>query len=470
MLKKSLSSLNSFIQKYVGVTSITLISLLTVSLSSCKKDLGGGSDTFGNRSTSAADYSQSTLPVVAVTTDITTAVHWTAGNVYELNGVITVRDGGSLQIDPGTFIKSTVNPTPGPGASANGVLVIAKNGTIDAVGTPANPIVFTSRKLLDGVAGTVGAPGDFGGVIILGNAVTNFPGGDDLIEGLPNLPKYRYGGTNNTDNRGNFKYVRIEFAGFQLAPNKEVNGLTLGSVGSGTQISHVQVSWGLDDGFEFFGGTVSPKNLVAYANDDDQFDFDNGYTGSIQYAIAVANAYSTHSGTTTPRNSDSNGIESDNNDPADNASFTLIPKTHPILSNFSIIGTADTTLSPAIPSPGLKYAYRNRRGAEVSLTNSLVTGYPRGIVFDADASATPSTVNANTVHGFSAAISVATGTFIGTNTVSIGVPAPKLNIKQPWANSPGTPGSFDFAVTSGTRGAIPSGTPNWTANWTKFVF
>lgn len=440
--------------------AIMMILATGLSFTSCKKDANSNNE-FTNRSTSAADYSQSSLPVVTVSGDITTSTTWTSGNVYELSGVVTVKSGATLTIQAGTYIKSTVNTVGGP---ANGVLVIAKDGSINATGTSTNPIVFTSRSLLDGNATTVGKPGDFGGVIILGNAVVNVA--NKLIEGLPDQPQFHYGGSSDADNRGTFKYVRIEFAGFQLAPNIEVNGLTLGGVGSGTTIDHVQTSYGLDDGFEFFGGKVNPKYLVSLATDDDQFDFDNGYTGSIQYAIAVADAYSTHSASS--GNSDSNGMESDNNSPTEDATFTLLPKTHPVLSNFSIVGTSAATLSPAITAPGFKYGIRERRGSEITLNNSLITGYPSGLVFDADASATPSTINNISVHGFTAAISVAAGAYTatGTNLTSTALAADKWGMSQPFYNS----GAVNFLAASGTKGAITTTSGNWVSGWTKFTF
>lgn len=342
-------------------------------------------------------------------------------------------------------------------------MVIAKGAKINAVGTATSPIVFTSRYLLDGNASTVGKPGDFGGVILLGNAVINV--GDKLIEGLADDPKFHYGGTNDADNSGTIQYARIEYAGYVLAPNVEVNSLTLGGVGSGTTIDHVQASYGLDDGFEFFGGKVSPKYLVSFANDDDQFDFDNGFTGNIQYAIAVVDAYSTHSASSGA--SDSNGIESDNNAPAEDATFSLLPKTHPTLANFTVVGTSAATLTPAITSPGLKWAFRNRRGAEVAVSNSLFTGYPSGIVADVDANASLVTLTNVSVHGFTAATSVlGSGAFSSTGLLtSTAAAADKWNMSQPFYNS----GAVNF-LASGTRGALTSGSGNWVANWTKFTF
>jgi len=437
-------------------TLCAVVLLAAITATSCKKD-GDNSANFANRSTAAADYSASTLPVTAVSGDITTNTTWDASHVWEISGIVTVRNGATLTIAAGTYIKATAST-----GLANGVLVIGKDGKINATGTAANPIVFTSRALLDNNAATVGKPGEFGGVILLGNAVTNAPGGTKLIEGLPDEAKYYYGGSSNADNRGIFKYVRIEYAGFKLAENIEVNGLTLGAVGSGTTVDHVQVSYGLDDGFEFFGGTVSPSYLIALGNDDDQFDFDNGFTGSITYAIAVADKNSTHS--VSGGASDSNGIESDNNAPAESSAFNLLPKTHPVLSNFSIVGTVDNA---GVAGLGYRNAVRERRGSEVEIYNSFITGYPNGVVFDADASATPSVIEATSIHGFTNALLVNNGTLTSTgNTLLTGAPAPTFGMPNPWFNSSS---SLNF-LTSGSDGAVNGDTGNWLASWTKLTF
>lgn len=440
---------------------IGLLSIVAVSFTACKKN-DGGSSPFNNRSTSAADYSQSSLPVVAVSGDITSSVTWTAGNVYELSGVVTVRGGAKLTIQPGTYIKASVNTT----GVQNGVLVVAKDGEISAVGTSSDPIVFTSRYLLDGDASTTGKPGDFGGVIILGNAKINV--GDKLIEGLANESKFHYGGSDDADNRGNFQFVRIEYAGFQLATNIEVNGLTLGGVGSGTTIDHVQVSYGLDDGFEFFGGTVSPSNLIALASDDDQFDFDNGYTGIIQYAIAIADKNSTHS--VSGGNSDSNGIESDNNAPAEDGSYSLTPKTHPTLLNVSVFGTENTA---SISGLGYRNGIRERRGSSIDLTDCIISGYNTAISFDGDASAPLSSIGTTSIHGFGTAVAIAVPltNYVdngGNSLVVNSTNADSFFTSQPWYNAPGSSSTLNF--TGATIGAIPSGTTDWTTGWTKFVF
>lgn len=425
------------------------IGALTFASCDKNKDSFAGNDGFDKRSTEA-DYSGYPTAVQTVSGNITSNTTWTSDKVWEISGVVTVRSGATLTIQPGTFIKSTVN-TPG---IPNGVLVIQRGAKINAIGTAANPIVFTSRNLLDGNTATKGAPGDFGGVILLGNAPVNVSG--RTIEGLPTSPDYTFGGSNSADNSGTLKYVRIEYGGFNLSPDNEVNGLTLGGVGSGTVLDYIQVSYGKDDGFEFFGGTVNASHLVAFGSDDDQFDFDNGYRGTIQYAVAVADGNSTHS--TSGGSSDSNGIESDNNAPEDDASFSLTPKTRPTLRNFSIVGTRTAAAATGV---GYKFGVRNRRGAEIDMQASLITGYPSGFVFDGTTPSSSVLTN-NSVHGFTAAITPA----VSGNTVNTGATAQNYGMAQPWFNvSP----SVNF-LASGTRGAVTSASGPWLATWTKFVF
>ena len=433
------------------ISFLTTIVLGALLFASCKKDQNAiqQDDTFKNRST-VADYSGYPTTVQTVSGNITSNTTWTNDKVWELSGIVTVKAGATLTINPGTFIKSTVN-TPG---IANGVLVIQKGAKINAVGTAASPIVFTSRNLLDGNATTKGAPGDFGGIILLGNAPVNF---NKTIEGLPISPDYSFGGTVPTDNSGSLKYVRIEFGGFNLAPNNEVNGLTLGGVGSGTLLDFIQISYGKDDGFEFFGGTVNGTHLVAFGSDDDQFDFDNGYKGTLQYCIAVADGNSTHS--TSSGSSDSNGIESDNNAKEEDSTYVLTPKTRPVLRNFSIVGTQTVAAATGV---GYKYGVRSRRGAEIDMQASIITGFPSGFVFDAPSTPTGSILTNNSVHGFTAAIVPA----VAGNTVNVGTPAQNYGMVSPWFNvNP----AVNFTGTS-SRGAVTATTGNWTNTWTKFVF
>ncbi|RQO70106.1 hypothetical protein DBR43_18890 [Pedobacter sp. KBW06] len=423
--------------KNILFTGLALAALTFAS--SCKKDQNSNDSSFSQRSTKASYASASALPVQTVSGNITTNTTWDASKVWEISGVLTVKNGATLTILPGTYIKSTVNTANVP----NGVLVIQKGSKISAVGTAQNPIVFTSRYLL-GDATKAAAPGDFGGIILLGNAHVNTSTGKKLIEGLPGS-EYEFGGSVENDNSGTIQYVRIEYAGFNLSADNEVNGLTCGGVGNLTTLDHIEVNYGRDDSFEFFGGSVNASYLVSKAADDDNFDFDNGYNGSISFAVAVADKNSTHS--TSGGGSDSNGIESDNNAPAEDPTFSLTPKTHPVLSNISIIGTSTT-------NSGYKYAVRNRRGAEIELYDSIITGYPSGFVFDGTTPGS-SVLDGNDFHGFTAAITPA-GTYAG-NTQSTATPAPSFSIGQPFFND----GTLNLLGAS--KGAFPS--TNWAAGW-----
>ncbi|MBK8704253.1 MAG: PKD domain-containing protein [Saprospiraceae bacterium] len=204
-------------------------------------------------------------PEIAVNGDITTNTTWTSNNIYRLTGAacIYVRNNSTLTIQPGTIIKGD------PSA-----LVITRGSKIIADGTAEQPIVFTSAQ----PAGQRAA-GDWGGLIILGNAPINTPGGQSVVEGGCDPTLAAYGGANAADNSGILRYVRVEFAGIAFQPNNELNSFTFGGVGSGTVIEHVQSSFGGDDALEWFGGTVNGKWMIAYKTVDDMFDTDFGYQG-----------------------------------------------------------------------------------------------------------------------------------------------------------------------------------------------
>ncbi|AOM75832.1 hypothetical protein [Pedobacter steynii] len=435
--------------KNVLLTGLALAALTFAS--SCKKDSNTNDNGFEKRSTVASYAAAAALPVQTVSGTITTNTTWDNTKVWELSGVVTVASGVTLTINPGTYIKSTVNTVGIP----NGVLVAVRGAKINAIGTAENPIVFTSRNLLDNNAATNPVPGDFGGVILLGKAHVNTTTGTKEIEGLPTGGAYTFGSAKGSevenDNSGTLKYVRIEYAGFNLSTDNEVNGLTLGGVGNLTTLDHIAVLYGKDDSFEFFGGTVNATYLVSKAADDDNFDFDNGYNGSIRYAVAVADKNSTHS--QSGGSSDSNGIESDNNAPTEDATFALTPKTHPKLRNFSIIGTSAT-------NAGYKFGVRNRRGAEIELSNSIITGYPSGFVFNDGTesfyASTVSKLTSNDFHGFTAAITPA-GTYTG-NTTSTAATAPSFSMSQPFFNN----GTLSFVGATNGAFAVDA---TWAQGW-----
>lgn len=209
-------------------------------------------------------------------------VTWTSDKTYELNGFVFVNAGETLVIEPGTEIQARL----GGGADAS-ALIVAAGGTIEAEGSADSPIVFTSVRDEQEELGR-NDRGLWGGVILLGDAPTN-NGGQTQIEGVPDNTGSRilYGGDNEDHNVGIFKYVSIRHTGTQLGNGDEIQGLTLGAVGSGSTIEYVESYASDDDGFEWFGGTVNSKYLITAYETDDAFDIDQGFRGSNQFWFAV---------------------------------------------------------------------------------------------------------------------------------------------------------------------------------------
>lgn len=294
-----------------------------------------------------------------------------AKGTYLLKGWVYIADGSTLTIEPGTVIKGD--------KQTKAALIVERGGKLIAQGTATEPIVFTS-------ASAVGSrrPGDWGGVIICGKARNNQA--EMQIEGGP---RTKHGGDDDADNSGVLSYVRIEFAGYPFAADKEINGLTLGSVGSNTKIDHVQISYCNDDSFEWFGGTVNCNHLVAFRGWDDEFDTDNGFSGKVQYCLSVRD----------PRLADtsrSNGFESDNC--ADGA--TVEPYTTATFSNVTFVGPIgqdanfkndDSYINggEVYPNNGsslgkFQAAMHIRRSSRLSCFNSVAIGWPIGLILDSE--------------------------------------------------------------------------------------
>jgi len=308
-------------------------------------------------------------PTVNVSGTITSNTTWTSGNVYLLQGPVYVKNGAILTIQPGTVIR-------GDNSIANSALIITKGSRINAVGTSTQPIVFTSSK----DAGSR-AVGDWGGIIVLGKASLNRPGGTANIEGLATSSDTEYGGgstPDDNDNSGNLKYVRIEYGGYVFATDQEINGLTLGAVGRNTVVDFVQCSFINDDAFEWFGGTVNCAHLVAYRCLDDNWDSDFGFRGSVQFALGVRdpNISDQSAGST------SEGFESDN----DGTGSSNTPQTAAVFSNVTEIGPfRGATLTSWGSSFKFRRAIRIRRNSGLKLLNSIFTDYPYGIFPDGTA-------------------------------------------------------------------------------------
>jgi hypothetical protein len=281
-----------------------------------------------------------------ITGNITTTTTLTADKEWTLRGYVYVKEGATLIIQAGTVIKSDI--------AEKGALCIERGAKILAEGTQSKPIIFTSGK----IAGER-SPGDWGGIVILGKAKTN-RSSEPTIEGGIGRP---FGGNDDGDNSGILKYVRIEYAGIAALPNSEINALTLGGVGSGTVIENVQTVYANDDAFEFFGGTVSPKNLYAFATADDDFDFDFGYTGTVINSIAKRDPQFVDNGDA------GNGVECDN----DGVGSPAQPFTHPKLIGMVLVGPNNAT-SLANHNLGLRF----RRATQFTVKNSVIYGWMKG--------------------------------------------------------------------------------------------
>ncbi|MBN9504703.1 MAG: hypothetical protein J0I69_01650 [Altererythrobacter sp.] len=279
------------------------------------------------------------------------------GVIYSLSGRVQVGNdvggGGSapggaqgiLTIEPGTVIF---------GSSGADFLLINRGSQIFAEGTATNPIIFTSRQNIEGTA-TADSIGQWGGIVILGRAPTsdciggNTQGGSvdcqAAVEGVSNA---FFGGATPADNSGRLRYLQVRYSGFEVAPGNELNGITLGGIGSGTTIEYVQVTNSSDDGIEWFGGTVNGRYLVFTGNDDDSLDMDLGFKGALQFVIAVQR--------------DTGGDRIIEGDSPGNENST--PRTHPRIANATFISRR--------PSDALLL----RGGMDLTLLNSVVTGSP----------------------------------------------------------------------------------------------
>ncbi|OGU47137.1 MAG: hypothetical protein A2000_05355 [Ignavibacteria bacterium GWB2_36_8] len=231
-------------------------------------------------------FAQSVITVTDADIAPGATVNWTGNSTYLLDGFVFVEEGAVLNIEAGTVIKGKATPTTGDNASA---LIISRGAQIFASGTPNKPIIFTSES--DDIANpndlTSADRGLWGGLIILGRADINTTSGVGQIEGIPTTePRAAYGGGDTPDDAessGVLRYVSIRHGGAELSPGDEINGLTLGAVGSGTTVEYVEIYSNLDDAVEWFGGTVNTKYLVSAFCGDDGFDFDEGWRGKNQF-------------------------------------------------------------------------------------------------------------------------------------------------------------------------------------------
>ncbi len=391
---------------------------------------------------------------ITVSGVINTNTTWNYDEVT-LNGKVYVTGGATLTIPAGTKIIGKYNADPAQ-ASA---LIITRDGMIDARGTASNPIVMTAESGHQ-------TPGGWGGLVILGDASINQTE-TQYIEGIeqasvPAGVDVSYGGSNDNDNSGTIQYVRVEYAGANIAQDNELNAFTFGGVGAGTTFDHCQAYYGEDDGFEFFGGTVNGKYLVSTSTHDDAFDFDFGYRGKLQFLVATVDA----SGTLFTK--DPNGIECDNEG---DAPYASTPYTHPTISNLTVVGTSNGLVAGSANESitnGLKSAANFRRNCQFTLVNSILYGYPTGILCETSNS---NVFKNNIVDGVSANYSGITpdATNLNREPAAIGLNVPWGNYKSAALVSARVPAStganfagLDMSFFDNTtyRGAVSSA-DNW---------
>lgn len=396
--------------------------------------------------------------------------------VYTLKGYVRVMSGGSLTIQPGTVIKGD--------KATKAALIIEKGGQIHARGTAEDPIVFTSNQ-----AKGSRAIGDWAGIIIAGNATVNTADGTGQYEGgVLGTGVAAYGGgltaSNDDDNSGEFYYVRIEYAGIAIEKDKEINGLTLCGVGRQTQIHHVQVSFGGDDGFEFFGGTVNVNNMIVYKTTDDDFDFDQGYTGNLQFGISIKDPKIVDGAGT------SRGIELENK----GSVRPDAPYSKPMISNFTFVG--GTAAGEAQHGAGVhfglnsRYVFRNNIVVDAKLTAVEINGEEAGASLKAGTSELKNNllfgnggdfrVSNTTAFMDAAALRALATAEANANVILTGVagagienaaatsPNLKLKADSPAKTGANFTGSLDIAFFQKVayRGAMDA--TDWTAGWANW--
>ena len=294
-------------------------------------------------------------PTIMLVEDIKVNTTLSKSNTYLLKGTVHVINNAVLTIEPGTVIRGDFD--------TNGTLTITKGSKIMAVGLETEPIIFTSNKNT-----ADRKPGDWGGVILMGDAPINRPGGKTASFYEKNPLYSSFGGNNDDSDSGIMKYVRIEFAGKKIDPKISLNGLTLAGVGQKTKIEYVQVSYCSDDAYEIVGGNVDLNNLISYRSSDDDFDFSMGVQSVLSNSLAVRNPYFCD-------NTRSRCIEIDSYDNPENCDFSK-KKTYIKINNVSLINDEDNNLGLVKEAISIKY------DSFIEINNCLVVGFSSFIAFD----------------------------------------------------------------------------------------
>lgn len=272
---------------------------------------------------------------------ITSNLTLKSGNSYTLNGELLVKEGATLNIEPGVKIVAQYD-------DRVDYILIEQGAKINAEGTASAPIVMTSSKE---------EPGAWGGIHICGRAHTNAEGG----KGSSEIGGAVYGGDNDADNSGVLKYVRVEYTGYAFDEEHEANGMTFYGVGNGTLVENCEAYHGSDDGFEFFGGSVNVKNMVVVNCSDDSFDWTEGWNGKGENLVAFQESEGTLGYDCDCL------IEADNNE----NNYAATPVSHPVLRNLILVGNG-----------GSKQGIRLRRGTEVEITSAKVCGKAKALAVE----------------------------------------------------------------------------------------
>ena len=325
--------------------------------------------------------------------NITATLTLDPAKVYLLRSLIVVRNGGKLVIPAGTVIRGLANQQSSPKQYAT--IVVERGGYIQIDGTVTNPVVMTSAK-------PIGSRdrGDWGGIVLCGKAVNN-QGPDVQMEGFNNISLNntlaKHGGINDDDNSGSINNLRIEFGGLAFEPNKEINAITFGSVGRNTIVNNIQVSFSGDDSYEWFGGTVNCKHIIAFKGTDDDFDTDFGYRGAVQFGIAFKDTSYFDLSWNATGGSSSETFESDN----DASGSGRLPLTSAVFSNMTCVGPVPAGMTWSQLSVTQKGAFRRgariRRNSRLSIVNSIFMGYRNFVMFDGDSVLVNSGVKSNKV-------------------------------------------------------------------------
>ena len=275
-----------------------------------------------------------------LTGNITANATLTSGSSYKLSGGLHVKAGNTLTIEPGVTIVAVDDDAPD-------YILIEQGAKIDAQGTASNPIVMTSELKKSGA---------WGGIHICGRAHTN--AGEGVLSEIGNAP---YGGSDDSDNSGTLRYIRLEYTGFALDEEHEANGISFYGVGNGTTVEYVQAYKGSDDGFEFFGGSVNVKHMVVTDCTDDSFDWTEGWNGRGQFLVAYQSGEEECDCL----------MECDNN----GNNFDATPVAHPILSNLTLVGDNSANNTRGI---------RLRAGTQAEIYNSIITGKAKCITLETE--------------------------------------------------------------------------------------